>query len=496
VSCESRRGRPNRASKSAKVHPIKEDELPADELPRDVDAERFVLGAVLLDNTKFSEIVALAPDDFSLERHQRIFGAMRDLHDAGEAIDRVTVANRLRQRNEGSQDNFSFLIDLDNGIPHVPHLTSWLRILREKNILRRAILESHSFMKERSLRTTEPAELLARHQARMEALNTEWTAARGEIRRVEDLESVFTDRSLTEYVVKPELPAKAVVCLAGDSESGKTTLACAWARDAILQGHSVLLLDRDKNPRERVRDRLVRLGIPSDCKLLWVWDCEQKSEPPQPDDPIIVDWVKRMVAETGKPPLVIADSLVSFFMGEEDENSAVDMRALFDRCRVLTGLGASVIPIHHTNRNGEARGSSDFKPACDQAFLVTNHDRDGGRLLDVITLKCEKSRYGLSGNITFHYADGKMVRVEECAATEDMKAHLVTLLKANAGVLTDAFAKLAQKAGLKREIARDFLKKGESNGTIRVEKKGRRRLHFWRGTDADNGDPNLGYSGI
>ena len=35
-------------------------------------------------------------------------------------------------------------------------------------------------------------------------------------------------------------------------------------------------------------------------------------------------------------------------------------------------LGAAVIMIHHTNRNGEARGSSDFKPASDQAFLVGN----------------------------------------------------------------------------------------------------------------------------
>src|SRR5208283_5019288 len=143
------------------------------------------------------------------------------------------------------------------------------------------------FMKECALRTAEPCELLADYQIRMETLNAEWASAHGEIRRVEDLESVFADRTPTDYVVKPELPAKAVVCLAGDSESGKTTLACAWARDAILQGHAVLLLDRDRNPRERVRDRMERLGIPSNCTLLWVWDCEQKSEPPQPDDPII-----------------------------------------------------------------------------------------------------------------------------------------------------------------------------------------------------------------
>lgn len=164
------------------------------------------------------------------------------------------------------------------------------------------------------------------------------------------------------------MPVKSIVCLTGDSESGKTTLACSWARDALRNGHAILILDRDKNPRDRICDRLERLGIEFDGAFFRVWDCEQEEEPPQPDEPLIIDWVKRMVAETGKSPLVIADSLVSFFEGEEDENSAVDMRALFNRCRALTKLGATVIVIHHTNRNGEARGSSDFKPASDRHF--------------------------------------------------------------------------------------------------------------------------------
>jgi hypothetical protein len=253
---QPRRGR---ASK-AKVRPITEpDELLREGFPCNVDAERFILGAVLLDGSRFTEVATLTADDFSLERHQHVFGAMRDLHDAGESIDRITVGERLRQRNEHSQDDFTFLIDLDTGIPQVPHIDSWVRILREKNLLRRTILESAKVMKECALRPAEPAEILAGHLARMEALNADWGEARGEIRRVEDLDSIFADRSPTEYVVKPELPAKAIVCLTGDSESGKTTLACAWARDAILQGHAVLLLDRDKNPRERVRDRLERL---------------------------------------------------------------------------------------------------------------------------------------------------------------------------------------------------------------------------------------------
>jgi hypothetical protein len=193
-----------------------------------------------------------------------------------------------------------------------------------------------------------------------------------------------------------------------------------------------------------------------------------------------------MVAETGTSPLVIGDSLVSFLMGDEDENSAKDMRAVFDRFRVVNSGGGTVILIHHLNRNGEARGSSDFKPAGDQAFLLSNRDRGGGRLLDVITLEYEKSRYGLSGNIVYHYAAGKMLRVGECAASKDLRSALVMLLEVNRGISTEEFVKLAIGAGLRREAAREFLKKGESDGTIKVEVHGRKRKHFWCVIDAEN----------
>jgi anion-transporting ArsA/GET3 family ATPase len=51
--------------------------------------------------------------------------------------------------------------------------------------------------------------------------------------------------------VKPKLSVKAIVCLTGDSESGKTTLACAWAREASRNGHGVVILERDKSAHGR-----------------------------------------------------------------------------------------------------------------------------------------------------------------------------------------------------------------------------------------------------
>src|SRR5512146_1755083 len=61
-------------------------------LPVNLDAERMVLGAVLLDDGRWPQLAErLHAEDFSLERHRRIFERMRDLAGRGEKIDRITL---------------------------------------------------------------------------------------------------------------------------------------------------------------------------------------------------------------------------------------------------------------------------------------------------------------------------------------------------------------------------------------------------------------------
>jgi replicative DNA helicase len=65
-------------------------------LPKNLDAERYVLGSILLNDERFSDVGSiLVVDDFSLVKHQRIFARMAELHDRGERIDRVTLADEL-----------------------------------------------------------------------------------------------------------------------------------------------------------------------------------------------------------------------------------------------------------------------------------------------------------------------------------------------------------------------------------------------------------------
>jgi replicative DNA helicase len=113
-------------------------------LPDNLDAERFVLGAIMSSDSAFLQVAGtLTPDDFSLEKHKRIFLRMGDLHERGEKIDRVTLANELMKQGQlQSIDGLSYLVSLDDGLPQLYNLDSYVSIVKEKALLRRIIAVS------------------------------------------------------------------------------------------------------------------------------------------------------------------------------------------------------------------------------------------------------------------------------------------------------------------------------------------------------------------
>ena len=110
-------------------------------LPDNLDAERFVLGAIMSTESAFLQVAGtLSADDFSLEKHKRIFLRMSELHERGEKIDRVTLANELMKQGQlQSVDGLSYLVSLDDGLPQLHNLESYVTIVREKSLLRRII---------------------------------------------------------------------------------------------------------------------------------------------------------------------------------------------------------------------------------------------------------------------------------------------------------------------------------------------------------------------
>ena len=108
-------------------------------LPANVDAEKTILGAILLDNAAHSEAAEkLESEDFSLDSHKRIFLRMTELMNAQRAVDIVTLANELSRYKEiESVGGVAYLASLTEGLPRRPVIEEYIRIVKDKSLLRK-----------------------------------------------------------------------------------------------------------------------------------------------------------------------------------------------------------------------------------------------------------------------------------------------------------------------------------------------------------------------
>jgi replicative DNA helicase len=111
-------------------------------LPANLDAEKTILGAILLDNSFHSEAAEkLEADDFSLDSHRRIFLRMSDLMNEQRAVDIVTLSHELSRYKEiESIGGVAYLASLTEGLPMRPVIEDYVRIVKDKSLLRRLML--------------------------------------------------------------------------------------------------------------------------------------------------------------------------------------------------------------------------------------------------------------------------------------------------------------------------------------------------------------------
>ncbi|MEO8499659.1 MAG: replicative DNA helicase [Vicinamibacteria bacterium] len=110
-------------------------------LPHNADAERTVLGAILVDNQAFNSAAEiLTRDDFYRDAHRRIFEAMAMLAEKSEPIDLVTLKNELgRTQSLDAAGGVAYLAGLVEGVPRLENVLPWSRIIREASVLRNLI---------------------------------------------------------------------------------------------------------------------------------------------------------------------------------------------------------------------------------------------------------------------------------------------------------------------------------------------------------------------
>ncbi|MGH9772487.1 MAG: DnaB-like helicase N-terminal domain-containing protein, partial [Candidatus Acidiferrales bacterium] len=130
-------------------------------LPHNLEAERSILGAILLDNYALNAAVEkLRAEDFFLSQHRHIFERMVQLGEKQQGIDTVTLMEDLSRNGRlEAAGGVAYLSQLADGLPRVTNVEHYARIVREKSILR-SLIFSASAIQEQALAAGDEADII------------------------------------------------------------------------------------------------------------------------------------------------------------------------------------------------------------------------------------------------------------------------------------------------------------------------------------------------
>src|SRR5437867_179903 len=128
-------------------------------LPHNIDAEKSVLGAILVNNENYYRVLeTLKPEDFYLDAHRVIYRKMVELIENSKAIDLITIQEELVRASQlEAAGGITYLASLLDGIPHLVHIEHYIEFIREKALLRQMVNAANKIMAE-CFDQAEPAE--------------------------------------------------------------------------------------------------------------------------------------------------------------------------------------------------------------------------------------------------------------------------------------------------------------------------------------------------
>jgi replicative DNA helicase len=243
-------------------------------LPQNLDAERSVLGAILLDNHTLNlAIEKLRGEDFFLEQHRRIFNQMVELGESQQAIDLVTLCEQLARKGElEAAGGAAYLAQLVDGVPHITHLEHYARIVKEKALLRGLIHSTHA-IQQAALEAEDDADaILDRAESSIfqlaeDRVRSGLVAMKEVVHgNIERLERIITEGKrvtglATGYTQLDNLTSglqpSELIILAARPSVGKTALALNIAENAILLQHDPVAIFSLEMSKESLLMRLL-----------------------------------------------------------------------------------------------------------------------------------------------------------------------------------------------------------------------------------------------
>jgi hypothetical protein len=366
-------------------------------LPRNLEAERSVLGAILLHNETYGAAAAIVDStDFFRDAHSRIFRKMAALAERHEQIDLVTLREELGRDLDdvGGPAYISALID---GVPRSSSVAEYARIIKEKSVLRRIIFDATKTLTLAYEGQIAPAELLSVAQQNLGAIVAD-------VSTIDEFAgtSLLDDVELMtlpdpEFVVDAVIQRRGLTVVYGPPGGCKTTLIAGltvsiatklnWHGHVIRRpGHSVYVAAEDASGfKVRLSAAKRAAGIALDTAI----GVYTFPEPIDLRDPSSVNRFMRLLKSRNiTPEVVVVDTYASATPGASENSSEDTTTSMAAAQRIRDGLDCSVILVHHSNAGGSReRGHSSMRGAADTMISVTPVD-------DVVHVECSKQRNG------------------------------------------------------------------------------------------------------
>lgn len=358
--------------------------------PQNLEAERAVLGAILMDNDAlFTVMEVLIPSDFHQPSHRLLFSTMLDLSERGEPIDIVTLANRLR--TGGNMDKAGgpdYLPTLADEVPTSAGVGNYAKIVKEKSVLRHLIEASTEIVQDCFDSAGEVDELIDEAERRIFAIS-EQRIRTGFLSMKEIVKSSFkTIESL--YEKKEHITGIAsgfadiddltsgfqpsdLVIIAGRPSMGKTAFALNIAQQAALKAKKTVAIFS----LEMAKEQLVMRMLCSEARIdahrlrsgfLGTTDWPKLSTAAGrlaeasifiDDTPAISSMemrakARRLKAEKGLD-LIIVDYL-QLMSGRRSDNREQEISEISRSCKALAKeLSVPVLALSQLNRGVESR---------------------------------------------------------------------------------------------------------------------------------------------
>jgi len=375
-------------------------------LAQNLDAERAVLGAVLLDNNALNDAVEnLRPEDFFLDQHRRIFAQMIAMREGRQAIDLVTLTEELHRRGDvEAAGGAPYLGSLTDGMPRVSNVAHYARIIKGKSVLRSVAYRAERVCELALHGNGNAADALSEIRAlcefNFEAATPPW---QGMFHTFEEFERTAP----LEFAIPQFLQIGGATMIGALAGHGKTFILLAIAK-ALLKGKGTKLWDIFEVEESAVRilylipestlapfkHRLKLFGLydhlrPEDGRL-WVRTLDKGPAPCLSDAKILA---------AAKGAHVMLDTAIRF-AAEGEENSASDnQRGLASDVFALLGAGArTVIAAHHAPKafsgknvmslEAVLRGTGDIGATICAAFGVKQVDARQ----NLLHVECVKAR--------------------------------------------------------------------------------------------------------